>query len=46
MDSLPTSLPAVLKADVPARKDNEKKNPFEGNETGFFYGPKVNWYPI
>jgi hypothetical protein len=46
MDSLPTFLPAVLKADVSARKDNEKKNPFERNETGFFYGPKVNWYPI
>jgi hypothetical protein len=40
-------LPAVLKADVPARKDNEKKNRIERNEPRpDSYGPKVNWYAI
>jgi hypothetical protein len=35
MDRLPASSPAVVQADVSARKDNEKKNPIERNETGF-----------
>jgi hypothetical protein len=40
IDSLSISSMAVLKADVSARKDNEKKNPFERSETGFFMGRK------